>query len=191
MKKICTILALAMISVWSWAAVSITVTPNVIDFGTVYLDENGEAEASEDLTATLTWAGIQQYGNVYVDAVNPPAQDADYEFYVYSSNTQCSTCWYMGDEWTPSTDPTVYVNFYAIAAGEYSTTFRFWAYEADWETEGGNTEFLVKVKVLPHQTTGMESVQKSDVRSQKVIRDGQVLIIRNGETYTVTGAKVK
>ena len=60
MKKIFTILALAMISVMSWATVSITVTPNVIDFGTVYLDENGEAD-SDWKQAILTWSGLIPY----------------------------------------------------------------------------------------------------------------------------------
>ena len=40
-------------------------------------------------------------------------------------------------------------------------------------------------------TTGMESVQTSDVRSQKILRDGQLLILRDGKMYNAQGAEVK
>ena len=39
--------------------------------------------------------------------------------------------------------------------------------------------------------TGLESIQPSAVSSQKVIRDGQLLIERDGKIYTVTGQIVK
>ena len=40
-------------------------------------------------------------------------------------------------------------------------------------------------------TQGIENIQPSEVRTQKVIRDGQVLIIRNGVVYNAQGAIVK
>ena len=39
--------------------------------------------------------------------------------------------------------------------------------------------------------TGMESVQTSDVRSQKILRDGQLYLMYKGTMYNVQGAKVK
>ena len=45
--------------------------------------------------------------------------------------------------------------------------------------------------VEPSPATGVEDIQPSEVSYQKVLRNGQVLIIRNGETYTITGAKVQ
>lgn len=41
------------------------------------------------------------------------------------------------------------------------------------------------------QGTDVENVQGDKVQCTKILRDGQVLIIRNGETYTITGAKVQ
>ncbi len=38
--------------------------------------------------------------------------------------------------------------------------------------------------------TGMEETQDPLVESRKILRDGQVLILRNGEVYTVTGMKL-
>lgn len=37
--------------------------------------------------------------------------------------------------------------------------------------------------------TGVESLKPSEVRSQKVLRDGQIVIIRNGETFNLTGQR--
>lgn len=42
----------------------------------------------------------------------------------------------------------------------------------------------------PEVMLGVESVQDSDVRNQKILRNGQVLILRKGETYTVTGLRL-
>ena len=39
--------------------------------------------------------------------------------------------------------------------------------------------------------TGIDDVQGYSIRTTKVLRNGQVLILRNGETYTVTGQMVK
>ncbi len=45
--------------------------------------------------------------------------------------------------------------------------------------------------VEPSSATGVVDIQPSEVSYQKVLRNGQVLIIRNGETYTITGAKMQ
>ena len=39
--------------------------------------------------------------------------------------------------------------------------------------------------------TGIESVQNSDVRIQKIIRDGQLFIIRDGKMYNVQGIQIR
>jgi hypothetical protein len=38
---------------------------------------------------------------------------------------------------------------------------------------------------------GIEDVQSDEVQSTKVIKDGQVIILRNDKTYTMQGAEVK
>ena len=38
---------------------------------------------------------------------------------------------------------------------------------------------------------GIEDVQSDEVQSTKVVKDGQVLILRNGKTYTMQGVEVK
>ena len=41
------------------------------------------------------------------------------------------------------------------------------------------------------QATGMESVQPSVISSQKILEDGQVIIIRNGVKYSVQGQVIR
>ncbi len=330
MKKICTILALAMISVWSWATVSITVSPSNVDFGTVSMLGHETTGVEDSVTFNVTYTGLLQYsGVVYEDDVMP---EEDAAFWISGTNTDG---WiYGGDTYNPAEGQGLKVHYYVSAPGNYTGRFKFYSYEDDyWEVRsdsvyldvainvisgelpkieytlvnstsdlkvgdvvvfgnasaqkvaiihnntylavddatitgnklevveameftvgkedgkwtftnngqklGGDNKSLVmgsgtmtwavsisngEAEIKPtgssypimfnsdrfklydpnttsyplaqlykkdNSATGMESVQKSDVRSQKVIRDGQVLIIRNGETYTVTGAKVK
>ena len=42
--------------------------------------------------------------------------------------------------------------------------------------------------ILP---TGIERIQPSEIGSRKILRNGQILIIRNGETYTLSGFKIE
>ena len=48
----------------------------------------------------------------------------------------------------------------------------------------------VRKYVDPSQTEGIEDVTDG-TKAQKVLRDGQIFIIRNGETYSITGVKVE
>ena len=187
MKKIFTICALVMIGAMSWAKVSITVNPKVIDFGTVTLDENGQAEPEDYALAELNYTLAQYVYNVFIDTVgvqNPNCEfsavaDSGYDF------------WYAGDGQYVELETTVWVSFYAIEAGEYQIKYHFYSWEDyNWETKVYGDELTVKVKVLPYgQTEGLERVKKSDIRSQKIIRNGHVLIRRNGEVYSVLGVK--
>ena len=55
----------------------------------------------------------------------------------------------------------------------------------------GNT---IEETTIPFHTNwaeGIEDVQGDEVQSTKVIKDGQVLILRNGKTYTMQGQEVK
>ena len=46
-------------------------------------------------------------------------------------------------------------------------------------------------EIEPDGGQGIESVQSSDVSGQKELRDGQIIIRRNGEAYTIMGIKVE
>ena len=187
MKKIYMIVALAMISVMSWATVNISVSPNVIDFGTVNLDENGEYE-SDWLTATLSWSGLQQYCGVFVDTLNAPGANDGYEFYI--SSDEGIDYWYGGDEWTEPTGPTVWVKFYALEPGNYEITYSFYSFEdEDWTIKSEGVTLTVRATV--HALgTGIDEAE-AELKAEKMVRHGQVLIRRNGVLYDLNGRQVE
>jgi hypothetical protein len=186
MKKIYMILALVMISVWSWAEVSITVNPKVIDFGTVNLNEKGEAEPDDYALAELDYTLAQWVYNVCIDTVG--VQDPNCEFSAVADSGK--DFWY--DSGYSDKETTVWVSFYAIAEGDYQIKYHFYSWEDyNWEKKVYGDELTVKVKVLPYgETTGLES-REAKVESRKIIRNGQLEIIRNGERYSLTGTQIR
>jgi len=177
-------MALGMFSAMSFATVNITVTPNVIDFGTVVLDQNGEAQPEDFMTATLSWTGMQDYCGVWVDTISAPNSSL-IEFSVVSDSG--SDYWYAGDPWTDP-ETTVYVSFYAVAAGDYTAQYSFYSYEdEDWEVKSAGTPFTVKVKVVNATTALDETATPVEVR--KELRNGRLVILRNGTAYSVEGVR--
>jgi hypothetical protein len=47
-----------------------------------------------------------------------------------------------------------------------------------------------RIVIQQNTPTDIETIQPSEVGVQKIIRDGQIVIIRNGELYDVTGKKL-
>ena len=45
--------------------------------------------------------------------------------------------------------------------------------------------------IEPENPQGIESIQPSDISSQKLLRDGKIIILRNGHEYSITGQIVK
>ena len=179
MKKIGFVLiALVMCNVMSWGTVSITVSPKEIDFGTVQL-ENGEAEPDDYATATLNYTLATYVYNVFIDTVG--TINPNCEFYAISDRGY--DFWYDSGYGSPET--TVWVSFYATAAGDYSIKYRFYTYEEDWVTKVTGDELTVKVKVVD-QATGIEET-KAKVESRKELRDGRMVIICNGNIYDLNG----
>ncbi len=61
-----------------------------------------------------------------------------------------------------------------------------------WDKEFTNIQADTDVKALYKQeSTGWNNVQSSDVNCQKVVRDGQVLIMRDGKLFNLLGAEVR
>ena len=80
-------------------------------------------------------------------------------------------------------------------AGTYKSQLHFTSYKADSKTEYAINELIPVTVIVSAQPTpdpaesheGVDSIQDVAVRTQKMVRDGQVLIERNGVVYTVTG----
>jgi hypothetical protein len=55
---------------------------------------------------------------------------------------------------------------------------------------GGLSIYGIRL-TYPEQPTGMESIQPSEIRNQKVLRNGQLFIRRGDKTYTLQGQEVR
>lgn len=122
MKKFFTILALAMISVTSWAAVSITVTPDNVDFGTVSI--KGKTSVEGSATINVTYSGLQQYSGVVFEDDQMPENDAMF----WISGTNVDGWIYGGDAYTPAEGQGLQLHYYADKAGTYTGRIRFYSY---------------------------------------------------------------
>ena len=58
-------------------------------------------------------------------------------------------------------------------------------------TEGGTFDNRFVISFVPKMPTGVENVQENQVQCTKVLRDGQLIIIRNGIEYNVNGQMTK
>lgn len=136
MKKFFTILALAMVSVMSWA-VSITVNPTTVDFGTVSI--KGLTEVEDSVAVTVGWSGLQEYCGIWTETTNEPAEDCAFwasPDYLYAT-----------DPWHSVSNPYEFmVHYYATKAGTYSAKIHFFTYsDENWEVR---EEKVINVSIV-------------------------------------------
>lgn len=136
MKKFFTILALAMVSVMSWAA-SITVNPTTVDFGTVSI--KGLTEVEDSVAVTVGWSGLQEYCGIWTETTNEPAEDCAFwasPDYLYAT-----------DPWHSVSNPYEFmVHYYATKAGTYSAKIHFFTYsDENWEVR---EEKVINVSIV-------------------------------------------
>lgn len=63
---------------------------------------------------------------------------------------------------------------------------------AGWETVNNNiTNGLIIRSVYTSESQGIKQVEASDLTSEKIIKDGQILILRGDKTYTLQGQEVR
>lgn len=82
-----------------------------------------------------------------------------------------------------------------VESSLYQTQLRFYSPKVDNTSENAIDAIIpIYIKITedpaPDPATGVESIQPSEVSCQKILRNGQVLIIRNGATYTLTGERL-
>ena len=96
------------------------------------------------------------------------------------------------------TDEEVLIELDGLAYVEnsmYTTYLEFYSLKADSKTERAiDVKIPIYIKITddpaPDPATGMESVQQSEIKTQKVLREGRMVIIRNSEEYTITGERL-
>ena len=57
-------------------------------------------------------------------------------------------------------------------------------------TKGAPDKYVVMAVLCQEEGTGIESVQASDAKSQKILRNGQIIIVRDGKKYTILGERL-
>ena len=142
MKKFFTILALAMISVTSWAAVSITVTPDNVDFGTVSI--KGKTSVEGSATINVTYSGLQPYCSVYFEDDEMPESGAIFSL----EGTNTAGVIYGGDQYNPAEGQGLQLHYYADKAGTYTGRIRFYSYtDAEWTIKSDYVYLNIKLVV--------------------------------------------
>lgn len=91
-------------------------------------------------------------------------------------------------------DVEVYVavdNLWSV--GTYSTKLHFYSYEVGSKEELAIDEYVTITTKVSSVSTDVEAIGDEAIsdEARKVLRDGQLLIIRNGEVYTVVGTRLK
>ena len=165
MKKFFLLLTLAMISVTSWAAVNITVSPDNVDFGTVSI--KGKTNVEDSVTINVTYSGLQQYCGVVFEDDQMPEEDA--AFWISGTNTGG---WiYGGDAYNPAEGQGLQLHYYAEKAGTYTGRIRFYSYsDADWEVKTPYVYLNIRLEVsgdavLPTTSTYERLNSTSDLKA--------------------------
>lgn len=176
MKKFFLLLALTMISVTSWA-VSITVNPTSVDFGTVSI--KGLTEVEDSVAVTVGWSGLQENCGIWTETTNEPAEDCAFwtsPDYLYAT-----------DPWHSVSNPYEFmVHYYATKAGTYSAKIHFYTYsDENWkvrEEKVINVSIVVSGDAQVATTTPYERIQTTSGLSV-----GDTVIFVNEAAGAVSG----
>lgn len=186
MKKIYLFIAACMVSAMSLAQEPV-LTASDLDFGTVDLTEASMGKA----TLHVEWANLPIYSQVEMAVVNV----SDEDHCIFAVDEKDTTFVWTGSG-VPY-DPYVYsydceVSYQVDAAGDYSCQIHIYVYDPENTKEYVIVaEKTVNVTLKVTNTPTAIGNTAAEVKAQKMLRDGQVLIVRNGNTYTVTGSRVR
>lgn len=114
-------------SIATYAAVSITVTPDNVDFGTVSI--KGKTSVEGSATINVTYSGLQPYCSVYFEDDEMPETGAIFSL----EGTNTAGVIYGGDQYNPAEGQGLQLHYYADKAGTYTGRIRFYSYtDAGW-----------------------------------------------------------
>lgn len=182
MKKTFTFLALVMISVMNFAAVSITVSPNNVDFGSVSI--KGKTYVEDSVTINVTYSGLQQYcGVVFEDDIMP---NDDAAFWISGTNTDG---WiYGGDAYSPAEGQGLQLHYYADRAGTYTGRIRFYSYtDANWEVQS-NYVYLNITLVVTNDADVPLTTPYTRIQTTSDLHAGDTVVFVNEAAQAVSGA---
>ncbi len=184
MKKIFLFLAACAMSIATYAAVSITVTPNHVDFGEVSI--KGKTSVEGSVALDVTYSGLQPYCGVVFEDVESemPAEGA--AFWIEGTNTDG---WiYGGDQYNPAEGQGLTLHYMADQAGTYTGKIRFYSYEdADWEIESTSVYLTMSLTVTSEAIVATTTPYVR-VNSISELAAGDVVVFVNEGAGAVCGA---
>ena len=144
MKRIASFLALILFSAFTFAAVSITVSPNNVDFGEVSI--KGKTSVEGSTTIDVTYSGLIPYCGVVFEDDAMPSDGAAF----WLDGTNVDGWIYGGDQYTPAEGNGLTLHYYADAAGTYTGKIRFYSYNSadDWSNEVPGTSYYLTMKLV-------------------------------------------
>ena len=171
-------------SVATFAAVSITITPNNVDFGEVSI--KGKTSVEDSVTFDVTYSGLPQYcGVVFEDAEMPEDGAA---FWISGTNTDG---WiYSGDAYNPAEGQGLQLHYYAEKAGTYTGKIRFYSYnsENDWYNEVPGTSYYMTMKlVVTDEAIVAKTTPFERINSTGELKDGDVVVFVCESAGAVSG----
>lgn len=165
----------------SFAAVSITVTPNNVNFGEVSI--KGKTEVQGSVTFDVTYSGLQPYCSVYYEDVTMPSDGASF----WIDGTKTDGVIYGGDTYTEAEGAGLTLKYYADKAGNYTGKIRFYSYEdANWEVESPSVYLTIQLVVtgdaIVDTTTPFERINTTSE-----LQDGDVIVFVSESAGAVCG----
>jgi uncharacterized protein YjdB len=170
MKKIFSILALALFSAMSWAAVSISVTPSNVDFGTQSI--KGKTSVEGSTIVNVNYSGLLPSCGVVFEDVEMPAENAAF----WLDGTKTSGWIYGGDDWNPKEGPELTLHYYAEKAGTYTGKIRFYSYtDSDWKVESESVYLTMTLVVTDDAIVG-KTIPFERVNTTSDLKDGDTIV---------------
>ena len=109
----------------------------------------------------------------------------DYYYCNSNMNASGSDQVEVGTEEAPKND---YITIKGVFEGTATVTGDYF----DWITgEEGAHNYSITISIKGGSATAVENVQTNQVQGSKILRDGQLLIEKNGKIYNVMGAEVR
>ncbi len=179
MKKIFLFAALALLSVTGRTEVSITVTPDNVDFGTVNMYEYQNEGVEDSITINVSYSGLQPYCGVVFEDDQMPEEHAAF----WISGTNVNEWIYGGDAYTPAEGQGLQLHYYAEQAGTYTGRIRFYSYtDADWEIESESVYLTIKLVVINQEPVAEQYELASS------IAEGDIVVFANTSAQKVANA---
>ena len=182
MKKIFLFAALALLSVTGRTEVSITVTPDNVDFGTVSI--KGKSNVEDSIPLSVSYSGLQQYCGVAFEDDQMPENDAMF----WISGTNMDGWIYGGDANTAAEGQGLQIHYYADKAGTYTGRIRFYSYtDADWEIKTPYV-YLNITLVVSGEASVATTTPYVRIESTSELQPGDTVIFVNESAGAVSGS---